>query len=1124
MALNLIFRYQIKTATGGLGVGQYVNTFWNTSTEAIEVYEYDDESDTTGTLMTSGPDLGARRQDYELFNSAGREGGGYSIYNFCDGLDLTSFRSKSNFPYTEIIVQTNHASCSLTVCDLSIDEYTTVAASDSVTADGIVTLEASSSNGPIKFSTDPDFDYSSEGQSSPQFTGLLAGSYTFYAKDAIGCFDSIDIVLGVPVQYGPKYRLDYPDANNINTRIDILERGYTGDVIPVEGTGEPFTLKYNGNDINKFKPVIASEARLNLLSPEHFYFLDLFTQDERKYQMRYYKMFDAPSTPFTPAVLDALNLWTNVAGSGIDWTTGAVPRIEFNLTPINSYSDLLKTDYAFEASREYTFSYTFRGQNDNGWYPAGVTFYIQVLDASNNVLEEKIVPLPSNGTAITTITGEYTFIAPSGAVSIAVQAYQPSAVALATYHIDAFDNETQADPGGIVEYDLKWIGYLLAANYSEIYGPTPYQVTIVATDGLADLKKESFVDSAGNKFRDDIVTMKAIVEILRKTDLGLNIISAVNRLEESMTSNALVESKFDASTFLADNEDQTPEDCFTVLEQIIKPFGCRIYQKNAKWIIQTIEEAVHEFEYQEYNAEGVLISDGTINDFLEIQNRILAMEAAFTSRDQVLEIIPAYGVLFFEHTLLERPSLVRSYSFEQEDVYETPEGKAAFTHWNVNISESPGAEFGIKATNAFEGKYNFYYKIIRTTLGEPGERIKLTSAEGSIEYSNQDAFEYKFQYSAILSPEGLNRAGTPYPSNPPLWVRLSWMLKVGSYYYNEFFGWSDNEAHKYNSIYVDAFNDGQDYNIVAPMRDVGDEPVLEDFQVEFILHNEKYVDFESDEFATNHSALTNIPTVDLWPGYRVKGKIIYTPPGGSPLSAFSYFYYELSDENSDNDGDEIIRPDDYDDDTNQKVWVLQEKYVIRRVAPRSDRYTANPVPDSRITYWYMDNVVLRLLPNGAEPADNITIEKTNNVNIKIDYEDQFLLNDMDIDNINNSERTYKNFFNKLDGTPTQVWERTYRPGSGKLLELYANDYTSQYKNYGFKLTGSMKVGQEINYGTIMKELFDNSKMYMFMGFELRDRSYSVGFDLSELKDVVNDPDSPDIDAGFTVGYSLGFRA
>jgi hypothetical protein len=134
------------------------------------------------------------------------------------------------------------------------------------------------------------------------------------------------------------------------------------------------------------------------------------------------------------------------------------------------------------------------------------------------------------------------------------------------------------------------------------------------------------------------------------------------------------------------------------------------------------------------------------------------------------------------------------------------------------------------------------------------------------------------------------------------------------------------------------------------------------------------------------------------------------------------------------------------------------------------------------------------------------------------------LNDVDIDNINNSERTYKNFFKKLDGSPTQVWTRTYRPGSGKLLELVSDDFVSQYKRQSYKLTGSLISNEEINYSTILRELFDDGKLYMFMGFELHDKVYSVVFDMAELKDVVNDDTSGDIDAGFTSGFSLGFNA
>lgn len=53
---------------------------------------------------------------------------------------------------------------------------------------------------------------------------------------------------------------------------------------------------------------------------------------------------------------------------------------------------------------------------------------------------------------------------------------------------------------------------------------------------------------------------------------------------------------------------------------------------------------------------------------------------------------------------------------------------------------------------------------------------------------------------------------------------------------------------------------------------------------------------------------------------------------------------------------------------------------------------------------------------------------------------------------------------------------------------------------------------------------EEEKKYMFMGYELHDKSSTIVFDLLEVQDVVTDDESDSIDAGFTTGFSFGFRS
>ena len=1100
--LNLIFRYKIITnRSASVLAGNYINVYWDDVASGIEVQQFDDASDTSGTIITSGPDLGATRVDYDIVEGIVRPPGRGappdppgtvygSIYRFCSGTTLNNFSQKSLFPYANLVQHTSHFSCSSVVCDLTIgDDYTVQAASDFVTPDGVIEVTATSTNGDIKYSLDFAFDYSTQGQLSGLFPGLYAGEYTVTAKDAAGCVDQITITVPVPDFYNPLYRLEYTDQNNTPTRVDVLERGYEGSVTEVCGSDDPFVLKYEGDgEINKFTPIIPSTATLTLIAESNFFFRSLFTQDERKYQIKYYKNFGNSNPGFTPASLPAVNTWTNIPYvgpqfAGVDWGGGNPPFVTMTAFSFPRQSDLWHTAYTFETGQTYTFDYSINTSTAGGFSDvSGSVADVLIVDASYNVLTRKTLSLTANATA----SGTFVFVAPSGATGLAVQIKaQPSAFNV-DFYITAFTNSTPSVPAGDAGYELKWIGYIISSNYSEAYLAPPYPVSIVATDGLADLKNYSFLDPDDNKFREDIISLDAVCSVVSKTDLGLNIVSSVNRYEESMsagsTDDPLNQCKFNPATFY---HNDNISNCYDVLAEILKPFGSRVLQRNGKWMICTVEEMVGEVGFREFNKDGVLITSGTIDDVVDIDYPIIESRAAFRDRAQVLSMIPAYGKLFFEHTLLKNASLVASYSFEPSDIYKDSSGLTQISNWNVNIASAPGATYGIKETKSLEGDFNFFLKYQISPGGgtNVASGVSLLSAPFTIEYESVDAFEYRFNYACLLSPGNF---GAVY------WVKLKWMLKIGSYYYNENGGWTTDVNQQYNDIIIERFNEVLEKKVTALLRNV-DSLTNETVEVEFILQNAYVYDF------VDIAALKATPTTTKSIGARMKVR-----------SSNTLMHYYILQEGTDAESlPDIARPDDYAASTNERVWVAEHLSVASR--------------GREVEYNYIDNVVLLHYPDGAEPPEDITIERNNNAGIKVNYEESYLLNDVDLENINNSERTYKNFFKKLDGTPTQVWERTYRAGSGKLLDLLSNDVVSQYKRGSNKLTGSFLVDTEVLPTSVMNEVNDDARKYMFMGYELHDKSATIAFDLLELIDTVTDTGG-ELDAGFTTGFSLGFRS
>lgn len=146
---------------------------------------------------------------------------------------------------------------------------------------------------------------------------------------------------------------------------------------------------------------------------------------------------------FTPAVMDAVDTWTNVDTGGEAWTVvGVEPEVNFNLIGLNSSSDDWTDPYAFDVGQIYSFDYSLKN-------PTTGVFHIEIVDAGGLMLIEKQV----SGSGIQ--TGNYTFMAPAGAVGITIWAFQAASCGsggdICKARIISFENVTPTDGGSPAE-------------------------------------------------------------------------------------------------------------------------------------------------------------------------------------------------------------------------------------------------------------------------------------------------------------------------------------------------------------------------------------------------------------------------------------------------------------------------------------------------------------------------------------------------------------------------------------------------------------------------------------------------------------------------------------------------
>lgn len=123
------------------------------------------------------------------------------------------------------------------------------------------------------------------------FSGLLSGTYTVYAKDSAGCQDSLTFEIPITEDYGVRYRMEYTDVVHESrqpVRIDIEQRNYTGEIEEICGGQQPARVRYEGDRDDPNVALVPSNLTLEMVVNTSEEFLDFYLCDERKYRVKMY--------------------------------------------------------------------------------------------------------------------------------------------------------------------------------------------------------------------------------------------------------------------------------------------------------------------------------------------------------------------------------------------------------------------------------------------------------------------------------------------------------------------------------------------------------------------------------------------------------------------------------------------------------------------------------------------------------------------------------------------------------------------------------------------------------------------------------------------------------------------
>lgn len=1002
---------------------------------------------------------------------------------YCENTTLVRFEFSRAFPYAAKVYDYNSVSCSVSsVCDIAFTAPPEVTRPSAWgVADGEISVTAISSNGDVKYALSYQ-TYPEMTNTTGKFTDLLPGSYTIYARDAHGCLASVSTQLLSQNNHSVRWRLEYSDANSNATRIDILQLDYTGDIEEVCGTDTPFILRLRGENKNLFDPVFSTECSVNLLSATNYQFLDLFTQDEREYLVRYYKNLGtisegSPEQPIStnPITFPDLSLWGN-GGFGVGWSISTSPSVTVVFSDFNSstgYSKLLNTTYDFIEGYTYDITVVYNINEVIGSIRSRT--YLQVSNDAFTVQFSKTENLPGDVAGQQSISLQFTANSSCSRILFKVSGLNETSITVNSVSGTETTVYVPAEEPAPLGYELKWSGFISPGLYTEEYwSDSNYYVSANATDQLTLLNDLDFTDSHGNIYTGDLNLIKIISLILSKTDLLLPIHIACDIYENNHTEelDPLYQTYVNVeTTFVKDGE---PLKCIEVLSEILKPFGARIYQWDNAWKIECIYQKTDTFNYRIFDRNGKYVSTESFDPIVNFKVGMESDRAAWINRSSNLEIVQAAGTTSAVYQLKAKEFGFRNGGFEQFTL------QTGYPGWTLFINGNNASinRIGIDGNDS-EFRLKFVSQSNNATYTEDAYVL---SENVPMIFSAADAIKFSFDFRAEEAPVGALHAK---------YLKFKYSLTLHGYYLQDDGTWSTDPDFQWIEVIVpeSRFNDWQTIEIHTLCPPVTDQ-VTSTYNLR-LMHGSA---FGTCWIFTSITDVKALPTVKLPAGYIA----LYAEE--TDANTTTYRWYKLTVDNSAEDLPDVMRPNDYNSSTNRVIWKMDQELISRSTINRN----TPAVQPKRVFVNSFDNATMEFWPDAKEAPEEKVYSSKNSRKYKNKIETPVILGDAPVD-ITNAKNIYDNYLKRSTGDPTYGWSRTGFNEFQPLLSLLAKQNLEQYRKPRFKLTGSFICDHYIGFNACLK---DGNRYYLPMGMEIDDKRTQYTVELHEAERVNSDTVNP----------------
>lgn len=693
-----------------------------------------------------------------------------------------------------------------------------------------------------------------------------------------------------------------------------------------------------------------------------------------------------------------------------------------------------------------------------------------------------------------------------------------------------------------IDNDLVWVGKVLSNQYEEAYLSAPYPVRILATDSLPKLNDIPFLDEYGNKVSGDLSQITIIAFILEKLGFDLNIRSACNIYASTMTTassdDPLDQAYVDVDRYYYLKGEPT---CMDVLKWILDPYNAQLIQWGGCWNIIRVEERVDDFNYREYDHNGIYVGNGTITSLINLDNINASNSMTWSSRNQVLRIMPGYGSIQVNYNLGSKKNILKNGDFKLTSrlKYDLVLNETS----DVLVPDLNG--FLVVNTNN-DIIYVGYEKLkdnniaVVFTSKSPNGNSYLLSQTYNVKMGTKDKIRFSLRFKVVRSSN--TDTSKIYDFK---YAKIKARVKYGDYYLinNGFF--YINESNLTYYLNGDNQNEYVDWIIVANTpTDSLDFLTGQNLTIQLFFPNTNDAENTGATTADAIQNLRDIATIGLPVGYKTE---LYDVSNtyGTFFTGPYICYYELQEDTNPESLPDIVRPTTYDPSTNARQWILK---------------SIQEYDETITTSLFVDKISLEILSDGKEAPeyeniskvleiDNDEVINKEIVHGSILYNGEANLNFLSQINfgaisigfgidvftgnvttnsnantynfvVNSSDIIYNGYLKNISNVGYTVWSRSGYSENLTLQQIYMNSYSSQYNQSWRMLTGEM-VSKDTFFSPLnsLKETMDNNRVYIPSSLQINFATNTYSCEFMELLNYTINSSN-----GFTEGFTIGFNS